>query len=191
MKIDVPAAMRARSIEGADCDAVVARRRGPHRARQQLARIRIRVGNRARSPPSRGQALPKRIGGEHAVAHPTTRKDPDGKVQQPARASYRPGPLKAERGPSRWENAKTLTRGPGFSCAGRIRGLPTKPWSLELEWLGVPLRRGPWVRCSQPGLRRLGGVNRQLSSESPLIGGPRFAAGHIGGQVRMFVENAR
>src|SRR3954454_5344217 len=35
------------------------------------------------------------------------------------------------------------------------------------------------------------GVNRQLSVESPLVGGPRFAAGDIGGKVRIFVQDAR
>ena len=31
---------------------------------------------------------------------------------------------------------------------------------------------------------------RQLSVESPLVGGPRFAAGDIGGKVRIFVKMA-
>src|SRR3954468_1581877 len=35
------------------------------------------------------------------------------------------------------------------------------------------------------------GVNRQLSVESPLVGGPRFAAGDIGGKVRIFVQDTR
>src|SRR5260370_8948676 len=38
--------------------------------------------------------------------------------------------------------------------------------------------------------RWLADVNRQLSVESPLVGGPRFAAGDIAGQVRI-VQNAR
>src|SRR3546814_15278632 len=33
--------------------------------------------------------------------------------------------------------------------------------------------------------------NRQLSVESTLDGGPRFAAGDIGGEVRVFVQHAR
>src|SRR3954451_5741500 len=39
--------------------------------------------------------------------------------------------------------------------------------------------------------RWLAGVYRQLSVESPLVGGPRFAAGDIGGKVRIFVQDAR
>jgi len=39
--------------------------------------------------------------------------------------------------------------------------------------------------------RWLAGVNRQLRIEGPLVGGPRFAAGDIGGQVRKFVQDAR
>src|SRR5262245_17729005 len=35
----------------------------------------------------------------------------------------------------------------------------------------------------------LAGVNRQLGGESPLVCGPRFAAGDIGSQVRKFVQN--
>src|SRR3954464_14217921 len=35
------------------------------------------------------------------------------------------------------------------------------------------------------------GVNRQLGGESPLIGRPRFGTGDIGGEVRIFVQNAR
>src|SRR5258708_10466112 len=37
---------------------------------------------------------------------------------------------------------------------------------------------------------RLAGVNRQLSVESPLVGGPRFAAGDIGGEGLIFVQKA-
>src|SRR3546814_11790342 len=33
--------------------------------------------------------------------------------------------------------------------------------------------------------------NRQLSVDSTLEGGPRFAAGAIGGEVRVFVQHAR
>src|SRR5688500_12917503 len=55
---------------------------------------------------------------------------------------------------------------------------------------------GPNTRMttSQDGLsagRWLAGVDRRLSLESPLVGGPRFAAGDKGGQVRIFVHNAR
>src|SRR5258708_24547729 len=39
--------------------------------------------------------------------------------------------------------------------------------------------------------RWLAGVNRQLSVESPLVGGPRFAAGDIAGQVWESVQDAR
>ena len=39
--------------------------------------------------------------------------------------------------------------------------------------------------------RLLAGVDRQLSGEGPLVGGPRFAAGHIGGEVRIFVQQTR
>src|SRR3954466_3853545 len=34
-------------------------------------------------------------------------------------------------------------------------------------------------------------VNCQLSLERALVGGPRFSAGDIGAQVRVFVQNAR
>jgi hypothetical protein len=37
--------------------------------------------------------------------------------------------------------------------------------------------------------RLLAGVNRQLSVKGTLVGGPRFAAGHIGGEVRIFVQH--
>jgi hypothetical protein len=43
-----------------------------------------------------------------------------------------------------------------------VKGFPGKSGPLSAGW---------W----------LAGVNRQLSGESPLVGGPRFAAGDIGG----------
>jgi hypothetical protein len=39
--------------------------------------------------------------------------------------------------------------------------------------------------------RRLAGENRQLSVESTLVGGPRFAAGDIGGEARIFFQHTR
>ena len=39
--------------------------------------------------------------------------------------------------------------------------------------------------------RWLASENRQLSVESTLVGGPRFAAGDIGGEVRIFVQHTR
>jgi hypothetical protein len=48
----------------------------------------------------------------------------------------------------------------------------------------------PRTDLNQP-VGGLPGVNPQLSVESPLVGGPGFAAGDIGGQVRIFVQNAR
>src|SRR5882757_10878494 len=47
------------------------------------------------------------------------------------------------------------------------------------------------VKNGQSAGRWLAGVDRQLSSESPLVGGPRFAAGDIGGEVWIFVQHAR
>ena len=44
-------------------------------------------------------------------------------------------------------------------------------------------------RCQPVG--RLPVNNRQLSGESTLVGGPRFAAGDIGGEVRIFVQYTR
>ena len=40
-------------------------------------------------------------------------------------------------------------------------------------------------------LRFLTRVDRQLRLKRPLVGGPRFAAGEIGGQVRKFIHDAR
>src|SRR5215212_10287292 len=40
---------------------------------------------------------------------------------------------------------------------------------------------GRWFAC----------VDRQLSVEGTLVGGPRFAAGYIGGEVRIFVQHTR
>ncbi len=37
----------------------------------------------------------------------------------------------------------------------------------------------------------LAGENRQLSGESTLEGRPRFAAGDIGGEIRIFVQYSR
>src|SRR5882672_9853045 len=42
-----------------------------------------------------------------------------------------------------------------------------------------------------PAGRSLAGENRQLSFESTLEGGPRFAAGDIGGEVRIFLQDPR
>src|SRR4051794_22483622 len=39
--------------------------------------------------------------------------------------------------------------------------------------------------------RWLAGVNRQLSVKSPLVGGPRFAAGDIARKVRISAQEAR
>src|SRR4051794_1321494 len=44
---------------------------------------------------------------------------------------------------------------------------------------------------TQSAGRWLADINRQLGGESPLVGGPRFAAGDIGRQVRVFVQNTR
>src|SRR5688572_31884710 len=66
-------------------------------------------------------------------------------------------------------------------------------------------RNGPYVSAASrnetwrvlkrgmKGLRTLwlAGIDCQLSGEGPPVGGPRFAAGDIGGQVRIFVQNAR
>src|SRR6187200_2741509 len=53
-----------------------------------------------------------------------------------------------------------------------------------------------WLRLralgERPSVGRpLARVDRQLGVESSLVGRPRFAAGEIGGQVRILVENAR
>ena len=53
--------------------------------------------------------------------------------------------------------------------------------------------RRRFKRFSQPlsAGRWQAGENCQLSVKSPLVGGPCLAAGDIGGQVRILVENAR
>jgi hypothetical protein len=56
----------------------------------------------------------------------------------------------------------------------------------ELSFQSSPAEFDPG-RTSSAG-RRLAGVNRQLSLESPLVGGLRFAAGDIGGQVRILAQ---
>jgi hypothetical protein len=47
------------------------------------------------------------------------------------------------------------------------------------------------MREPQSAGRWLAGVDRQLSVEGSLVGGPRFASGDISGQVWIFVQNAR
>lgn len=53
----------------------------------------------------------------------------------------------------------------------------------------------PWKGRSQSGppsaARWLAGKSRQLRVESTLVGGPRFAAGGIGREVRVFVQHSR
>jgi hypothetical protein len=44
----------------------------------------------------------------------------------------------------------------------------------------------PRTELNQP-VGGFASVKRQLRIESPLVGGPRFAAGNIGGEVRKFV----
>jgi hypothetical protein len=55
----------------------------------------------------------------------------------------------------------------------------------------VPQRRLRGQDGTQSAGRWLAGVDRKLSGESPLVGGTRFTAGNIGGQVRILIENAR
>src|SRR5947207_6278982 len=52
---------------------------------------------------------------------------------------------------------------------------------LRLTTSSRPRSAGRWFAC----------VDRQLSVEGALVGGPRFAAGHIGGEVRTFVQQTR
>src|SRR5262245_10806695 len=51
--------------------------------------------------------------------------------------------------------------------------------------ISSPVSRHDVVR-KPPWLAR---VDRQLRGECALVGGPRFAAGEIGGQIRKFVQN--
>ena len=75
---------------------------------------------------------------------------------------------------------------------------------LDVAQLRLPFRssrQAPAVEMIRPRLRTqdrpqsagrwLAGVNRQLSVEGSLVGGPRFAAGDISSQVWVFVQNAR
>ena len=65
-------------------------------------------------------------------------------------------------------------------------------------WRVGAVNHRPWAKADrarprgQPDRRRQGLTeNRQLIVESTLVGGPRFAAGDIGGEVRIFLQHAR
>src|SRR5688500_18260804 len=49
----------------------------------------------------------------------------------------------------------------------------------------------PLPRGRLPSAARRRGENRQLSVEGALVSRPRFAAGDIGGEVRVFLDQAR
>ena len=65
---------------------------------------------------------------------------------------------------------------------------PTPASNISWPGLTILRRRRACPKSSTFGVL---GISRQLSVESSLVGGPRFAAGDIAGQVRIFVKNAR
>ena len=86
--------------------------------------------------------------------------------------------------------------------AVRLLQLGEKPAADLARELGIPRNRlYKWrdevnkkatEKRSEPFyLLLLGRIDRQLSRESPLVGGPRFTTGHIGGEDREFVQDAR
>ncbi len=85
----------------------------------------------------------------------------------------------AERNPGPAGRSQSLTR---RKPAGTYPNCPVvSRFDFRLSTQSGPLSAGRW----------LAGENRQLSVESTLVGGPRFAAGDIGGEVRIFVQDAR
>ena len=92
------------------------------------------------------------------------------------------------------ENLNNPPQGTEEKVAGQT---PPGGMAMAAERLAWPalLQEARPDRSGLPRPDRIGdqrrGVDRQLRGESPLVGGPRFAARDIGGEVGIFVEQAR
>jgi hypothetical protein len=68
--------------------------------------------------------------------------------------------------------------------------LSRPPGRAPLQWRVVLMLYWTARKKQTPSRDRWPGVDRQLGGERPPVGGPRFAAGDVGGQGRKFVEDA-